>query len=59
MGLEYSFRDLVHSYHGGEHGITETDMGAESSTSDLQVAGREPATWPGVGLETSKTPPPK
>lgn len=26
LGLTYSFRDLVHSHHGGKHGGTQADM---------------------------------
>jgi len=52
LGLAYSFRDLVHYHHGGEHGSLQADMVLEKFRAlhpNMQAAGRE-RHWAGLRL---------
>ena len=56
LGLAYSFRGLAHYPHGEEHGDTQTDMVAESSTSGSKGS-KERATLGWNGLFEPEHPP--
>ena len=54
LELAYRFQHLVHYHHGGKHGGVQAHMMLEKQLRvlhpDLQVAGIESATGPGLSI---------